>query len=71
MRKTYPMMILMCAAVAAGGAGCAQPSVKGPTVTVVVIGATSGCIERFARGQPFGAGFTAEIEGGKALILPS
>lgn len=64
MRKHYPMMILMCAAVAVGGAGCAQPSVKGPTITVDALakqlGVSSALLTVALR-----AGYTTEIEGGE------
>lgn len=64
MLKTYPMMLLMCAAVAVGGSGCTQPSVKGPTITMDALakqlGVSSSLLQAALR-----AGYSPEIRSGK------
>jgi hypothetical protein len=67
-KKTYPMMSLVCLAVAVGAAGCAaQPSVKRPTVTMDAmakqLGVSTAVLEAALR-----AGYTTEIEGDKTLF---
>jgi hypothetical protein len=63
-KNSYPMMFLVCLAVAVGAAGCAQPSVKRPTVTLNAmakqLGVSTAVLELALR-----AGYTTEIEGGE------
>ncbi|HEY1891569.1 MAG TPA: hypothetical protein VGG63_14245 [Steroidobacteraceae bacterium] len=67
MRKTYPMVLIMCAAIAVGGTGCAQPPVKRPSVKLDALakqlGVSTSVLELALR-----AGYTTEIEGGKTLF---
>ena len=67
MRKLYPMMILMCAAVAVGAAGCAQPSVKGPTITMDALAKQLGVSSALLTGA-LRAGYSPEIRGGKTVF---
>lgn len=64
MKKPYPLMFLMCVMVAVGAAGCAQPSVKPPTVKLddlaKQMGVPTDLLELALR-----AGYTTEIEGGQ------
>src|SRR6185437_7840017 len=67
MKRPYPVMFLMCVMVAVGAAGCAQPSVKRPTVKLDALakqlGVSTPVLELALR-----AGYTTEIEGGKTLF---
>ena len=68
MKRPYALMFLMCVMVALGAAGCAtQPSVKPPTVKLddlaKQMGVSTSTLELAIR-----AGYTTEVEGGKALF---
>lgn len=67
MLKTYPMTLLMCAAVALGGTGCTQPSVKGPTITMDALakqlGVSGSLLQAALR-----AGYSPEIQRGKTMF---
>ncbi|MGH8200671.1 MAG: hypothetical protein ACREVO_09955 [Steroidobacteraceae bacterium] len=67
MKRPYPLMFLMCVMVAVGAAGCAQPSVKQPTVKLDALakqlGVSTAVLELALR-----AGYTTEIEGDKTLF---
>lgn len=67
MKRPYAVMFLMCVAVAVGAAGCAQPSVKGPTVKLDVLAKQLGVSPRVLA-LALRAGYTTEIEGGKTLF---
>ena len=68
MKRPYAVMFLMCVMVAVGAAGCAsQPRVKLPTVKMddlaKQLGVSTAVLEVALR-----AGYTTEVEGGKALF---
>ena len=67
MRKTHSMMLLVSMAIAIGGAGCAQPSVKPPTITLDALakklGVSSALLELALR-----AGYNPETEDGKTVF---
>jgi hypothetical protein len=66
-RKPYPLMFLVCVTVAVGAAGCAQPSVKPPTVKMDVLAKQLG-ISTAELELALRAGYTTEIEGSKTLV---
>ena len=68
MLKTYPMMLLVCAAVAVGGTGCAtQPSVKAPTVTVDALAKQLG-VSSALLAAALRAGYNPETHDGKTVF---
>jgi hypothetical protein len=66
-KRPYLLRFLMCVTVAVAAAGCAQPSVKPPTVKLDALakqlGVSTEVLETALR-----AGYTTEIEGGKTLF---
>jgi len=60
-------MFLMCVTVALGAAGCAQPSVKPPTVRLDTLAKELG-VSTAELKLALRAGYTTEIEGGKTLF---
>lgn len=67
MLKTYPMMLLMCAAVAVGGTGCSQPTVKGPTITMDALAKQLGVSPSLLQAA-LRAGYSPEIRGDKTVF---
>ena len=61
------MMFLMCVMVAAGAAGCAQPSVKLPTVKMEALAKQLG-VPTAVLEAALKAGYTTEVEGTKTLF---
>lgn len=67
MKRLHVLKFLMCVAVVIGLSGCAQPSVKRPTVQLDVLakqlGISTAVLELALR-----AGYTTEVEGNKTLL---
>jgi hypothetical protein len=67
MKSPYAVILLTGVAVALGAAGCAQPSVKPPTVKLEVVAKQLGVSPQLLA-TALRAGYTTEIEGGKTLF---
>ena len=67
MPKIRPMLLLVCAAVAVGGAGCTQPSVKPPTITLDALAKQLG-VSSTVLALALRSGYNPEIEDGKTVF---
>lgn len=67
MKGPHAPMFLLCVTVALGAAGCAQPSVKPPTVQLDTLAKQLG-VSTVELKLALRAGYTTEIEGGKTLF---